>query len=154
MKKIKFLAMMTIAAMFATTFTSCDKDDDDDDNSHKWVKEYEEFGITYSISELKDDGSTISYSEKYQQGGEWCIYDYIYSYDKEGKITGMTESLEFNSASNAKSAYDELMEDEGDDDYYTSIVLVGKTITCTVSKKYLPETKDEVISEYNSILEE
>lgn len=64
--------MLTIAAMFATTFTSCDKDDDDD-NSGKWVKEYEEFGMTYSIGELKDDGSTISYSEKYQQGSDWYI---------------------------------------------------------------------------------
>lgn len=153
MKKIKFLAMMTIAAMFATTFTSCDKDDDDD-NSHKWVKEYEEFGITYSISELKDDGSTISYSEKYQQGSDWCVCSYIYNYDKDGTITGMTETLEFNSSSNAKLAYDEFMEDEGDDDYYSSFVLNGKTITCIVSKKYLPETKDEVISEYNSYLDE
>ncbi len=153
MKKIKFLAMMTIVAMFATTFNSCDKDDDDDD-SGKWVKEYEEFGVTYSISELKDDGSTISYSEKYQQGSDWYIYDYVYSYDKEGTITGMTESIEFNSSSNAKLAYDEFNEDEGDDDYYSSFVLNGKTITCIVSKKYLPETKDEVISEYNSLLEE
>lgn len=149
MKKIKFLAMMTIAAMFATTFTSCDKDDDDDD-SGKWVKEYEEFGVTYSISELKDDGSTISYSEKGQIGSDWCVCSYIYNYDKDGTITGMTETLEL--SSNAESFYD-FMEDEGDDDYYTSIVLVGKTITCTVSKKYLPKTKDEVISEYNSLLE-
>lgn len=66
----------------------------------------------------------------------------------------MTESIEFNSSSNAKLAYDEFNEDEGDDDYYSSFVLNGKTITCTVSKKYLPETKDEVISEYNSLLEE
>lgn len=147
MKAFRFFALLAMAATLTFSFNSCDKDDGDEGDN--WVNTYTWYGTTYSVSELKDDGSSLTYSIKTCRDGICETTTYKYSYDKSGNINGATIIAELPSAEIAKEEYDNLLEDEDYDEFYESIVISGNIITCVAKKGVFEDyTKDMVKAEY------
>lgn len=143
--------MLVMAATLLFSLNSCDKDDDDDNGGNgKWTHTYTEYGTTYSVTDLKDDGKCLSYSMKMENGGDWCIETNSFTYEK-GIITGCTEVYECSSDEVADAMYSELLED----DEYSSVVKSGKKITAIYkSTVFDGSTVSDVQKYYNYEIEE
>lgn len=148
MKAFRFFAMLAMAATLTISFNSCDKDDDDE--GVKWVQTNTIMGVTMSISDLKDDGKSLTCSSKTEFMGEWSIFTLNLTYDKDGNITGQKTMNEFSSKESAQEEYEICNEDDEDWDYYESVTITGNTVTCVYNDgEFDYETKDEFVSEYN-----
>ena len=160
MKKMRFFAMLTMAATMAFTFNSCDKDDDDDDSeSYNWEYNCVMQGEEYSITGLIDNGSSLAFSDKSIVEGGYVIITYVYDYNKNGYITGKTEKYECSTENVGTYVYEMLKEEgeyykENDDDMFESIDRSGNVITI-VFNGYLFEdyTKEDIVDEYEELVE-
>ena len=155
MKKMRFFAMLTMAATMIFTFNSCDKDDDGDDfvvntggYNQTWVNEFTDNGVLFSFGELFDDGSTLSYAMKSEKKRNWVVYKDFYTYDKSGIITNMTMDAECSSEEYADELENNLKEMEmnnGIKSYERS----GVKFKAVYGDEYFSGyTKDDVLEEY------
>ena len=119
MKQLKYLAMLLFAAVMSLSFAACSSDDDDDNNG----------GETKTTkSELKDNGSELSWTETVTNGNQKATNTHRFAYKGE-VITSYTTVSEFPTAAAAQQALDELKSDPEMKSAYEKLELNGKTLT-------------------------
>ena len=132
MKFTKLFAILFAFATLSFTVTSCSSDDDENTENNSGMEE--------GISELKDDGSVISYTYWENYGGVKMSVTCYFGYDKAtGKITSMRSEYE---SSNSK-IIDAVYEDMKDDTDFASIEKKGNKLICIAK----PETYARMTTE-------
>ena len=135
---MKFTKLFAILFAFATltfTVTSCSSDDDENtENNGGKVEE--------GVSELKDNGSVISYTYWESYAGIKMSVTLYFGYDKaSGKVTSMKAEYESSNSQVIDAVYEEMKDDKD----YASVTKSGNKLTC-VSKPemYADMTTEQV----------
>ena len=140
MKAIKFLAVLMAAFTMSFTATSC-SDDDDEELEQKQEKK------DVGVSELKDNGSTMSFSywESYAGIQMKCTMYFDYS---GTKITSAKSVYECSNS----DAIDAIYEDMKKDTDFEKVTKDGKKVTCIYSaESYEKWTTQHVHLMYDAI---
>lgn len=142
MKALKFLGMLLAAMTLSFTTVSCGDDDDPNLTPGTIIN-------NQKISELKDNGSELSYSLALELQSIKYTLTFVYGYDSQtGIITSSTDIFECNNSTVLNALY----EDAKSKFQLATVTKEGNKVICKhAAEDYANMTKEDVLKEYETV---